>query len=126
MGSENANGPGNRGNNQAGAGERWRVCKTLLPGQPGTLKLSRKYGSALVCVRYRQDEAGSRRTTVELVVEQVSVAPRIVALRLRFGEAQFRVRLLERGAHWDNVAMVWRAPYRVVTELGLERRIIDK
>jgi hypothetical protein len=47
------------------------VSKTLLPRQPGTLRLLREHGDALVCVRYRHDTSGLYRyTTVELIVDQ--------------------------------------------------------
>lgn len=47
-----------------------RVSKKLMPGQPGTKRLSALYGDALVCVRYRQDRASGRRfTTIEIVVD---------------------------------------------------------
>lgn len=50
------------------------VVKTLWPPQAGTIKLSRRYGPALLCVRYRHDEAGLRRyTTVELIVDEAPV-----------------------------------------------------
>jgi len=43
----------------------------LKAGQKGTKKLSEKYGDALVCVRYRYDEAsGTRFTTVELIIKK--------------------------------------------------------
>ncbi len=42
----------------------------LKPGQNGMKKLLDKYGEALVCVRYRYDEAsGTRVKTVELVAK---------------------------------------------------------
>ena len=55
-----------------------RVSKEFLPGQPGTLKLSRKYGDTLICVRYRVDAEGLHRyTTVELVVDRVPIVKRV-------------------------------------------------
>jgi hypothetical protein len=109
---------------------RWRVTKKLLPGQPGTLKLARRHGSALVCVRYRLDEAGLRRiTTVELVVEQAIAthrAERMVAVRLHFEEVELRATVLERGARWDKAAKVWRMPRRVAIALNLSARIVQK
>lgn len=50
------------------------VVKTLWPPQAGTIKLSRRYGPALLCVRYRHDETGLRRyTTIELIVDEAPV-----------------------------------------------------
>ena len=50
----------------------------LKPGQKGTKAVVEKYGDALVCVRYRYDEASRIRTkTVELIEEQKELpAPR--------------------------------------------------
>jgi hypothetical protein len=43
---------------------------TLPPGANGTKKLVERYGSRLVCVRYRCDEVrGVRIKTVELIEE---------------------------------------------------------
>jgi hypothetical protein len=48
----------------------------LNPGQKGTKKLTAQYGDALVCVRYRYDEASSTRVkTVEPVVEKTAWTP---------------------------------------------------
>lgn len=48
----------------------------LKPGQKGTKALVEKYGDALVCVRYRYDEASRTRIkTVELVVEKKELGP---------------------------------------------------
>jgi hypothetical protein len=47
-----------------------RVVKKLSPAQPGAIKLGRRYGDALLCVRYRHDNNNQYRyTTVELIVE---------------------------------------------------------
>jgi hypothetical protein len=52
------------------------VAKTLWPPQPGTLRLKRHYGAALVCVRYRIDsELGHRYTTVELMIDHAPAWP---------------------------------------------------
>lgn len=37
------------------------VIKRMAPHQPGAVKLARRYGDALVCVRYRQDPDGQHR-----------------------------------------------------------------
>lgn len=43
----------------------------LKPGQKGTLRLMEKFGTALLCVRYRYDEKrGVQLKTVEIVVEE--------------------------------------------------------
>lgn len=48
----------------------------LKPGQKGTKALVEKYGDALICVRYRYDEASRTRIkTVELIVERKELSP---------------------------------------------------
>jgi len=48
-----------------------KVKSTLSPGQKGTKQLTAKYGSKLVCVRYRYDSARMKRfKTVELIVDE--------------------------------------------------------
>ena len=47
--------------------------RALLPGQPGTKKLTDQYGDVLVCVRYRYDSLHHQRmTTVEIIIDQES------------------------------------------------------
>ena len=110
--------------------DRLRVAKKLLPGQPGSLKLTRKYGEALVCVRYRHDAQGlSRYTTVELIVEQVPVVPRIdrvVGVRVHYAEAALQGTVKANGAKWDSAAKLWRMPHRAAVKLGLQSRIVEK
>jgi len=57
----------------------------LKPGQKGTKALVKKYGDALLCVRYRYDEASRTRIkTVELIVEKKELpAPRQVSWMMR-------------------------------------------
>lgn len=110
--------------------DRWRVAKKLLPGQPGTLKLVRKHGEALLCVRYRLDQEGLQRcTTVELIVERAPVVRRVdrmVAVRVRYEEDSLRAVIRDRGAKWDHAAKVWRMPHRLAVGLGLKNRIVEK
>jgi hypothetical protein len=50
-----------------------RTLKTLKPGQKGTKELLTRYGTSLLCVRYRYDETtGERVKTVELIVRRYS------------------------------------------------------
>ena len=110
-------------------GARWRVAKKLLPGQAGTLKLARRYGEKLLCVRYRLDEQGTERfTTVELVVERAPVVPRqqkIVAVKIGLEEATLRAKVKQHGAKWDPIAKLWRLPARAAARLGLRERIVE-
>ena len=43
----------------------------LKPGQKGTMRLVKEYGKALLCVRYRYDEARNvKLKTVEIIVDE--------------------------------------------------------
>jgi hypothetical protein len=109
------------------SGEQWRVAKRLKPGQPGTLKLARRYGDALLYVRYRHDEQRAERcTTVELVIDRAPLATRMVAIRLRFDERALRAMLHQAGAQWDRQAGVWRLPYQLAQALNIEHRMVQK
>jgi hypothetical protein len=95
----------------------------MKPGQPGTNGLLRRYGPALVCVRYREDTGGSMRyTTVELVVDQGP--PRrqpLVRVHIRFDDSETRRLAIQLGAEWDDTARTWRMPRRGAIQLGLIR-----
>jgi len=107
------------------------VVKRLRPSQPGALKLTRRYGEALVCVRYRHNADGTHRyTTVELVVEDAPVASRahldaIVLVRLAFTDATRRHRALAHGAKWDVERQLWQMPRRTAKKLRLAKRIVN-
>jgi hypothetical protein len=107
------------------------VVKRLRPSKPGTLKLTRRYGDALVCVRYRHNAEGTHRyTTVELVVEDAPVASRahldaIVLVRLAFDDAKRRHRALAHGAKWDVDHQLWQMPRRTAKKLRLAKRIVN-
>jgi hypothetical protein len=111
------------------AGESTRVVKRLNPTQPGAIKLARRYGEALVCVRYRHDADGHHRlTTVELVVERVPIVRRpspIVAVKLPLDEPTLRIRAMTLGAKWDGKARVWYMSRAVAKELGVLKRIVQ-
>lgn len=108
--------------------DRLRVVKTLSPGQPGALRLGRKYGRDLVCVRYRMDDRGLRYTTVELVVDRVAVVKRpnrIVGVRVEMHESSVQSTVKAGGGKWDKRAQVWRMPYSVALALGLQNRVVE-
>jgi hypothetical protein len=97
------------------------VTKRLKPGQAGTRRLSQRFGPALVCVRYRQDETGDTRfTTVELVVDQRT--PRrqaLVRVHIGFNDVDTRRKAIALGAKWDPSARTWRMSRRCAIQLGL-------
>jgi len=77
----------------------------LKPGQKGTLRLVEKYGTSLVCVRYRYDEKrGVKLKMVELVVEERPCRPSsryrdndLVAVGVRYTEKALREALRAAG-----------------------------
>lgn len=97
------------------------VVRTLWPHQPGTIKLARRFGAALVCVRHRRDATGwTRLTTVELIVEEVDVRPRVVAVALPWdADPARRAELRAAGARWDGRTRLWKMPIGVARGLGL-------
>lgn len=105
----------------------------LKPGQKGTKGLVKRYGAALLYVRYRYDaERGVRLKTVELVVEErpwsPPTAPRDevpVAVRVAYGETSLRAELKGLGAQWDATAKLWRIPYGRIRGSKLEERIVQ-
>ena len=109
--------------------ERTRVVKRLSPTQSGAIKLARRYGEALVCVRYRHDADGNHRlTTVELVIERVPIIHRpspTVAVKLPLDEPTLRVRAMTLGAEWDGKARVWYMSRAVAKELGVLKQIVQ-
>ncbi len=112
--------------------EGMRVLKKLGPEQAGAIKLARRYGDALICVRYRRNANGSHRyTTVELIVDCVAVvarsgkAERIVDVRVGFYETRLREHVRDRGAKWDAPARLWRMPLRAAKRLGLLDRVVQ-
>jgi hypothetical protein len=107
-----------------------RIVKRLAPHQPGTQKLTRRYGSALVCVRYRHDETGQHRyTTVELIVDDAPIIPRgrpdqVVGVRIDPEQSMLRSRAYARGATWDRNTNLWLMPRRLASALRLTSRIV--
>jgi hypothetical protein len=110
--------------------QRLRVTKKLLPGQPGTLKLARRYGDKLLCVRYRLDaQQRQRYTTVELVIDRGPASrrrDRIVWVKVRFEEAALQAQIRAQGAVWDRETKLWRMPYQAAAKLGLKARIVER
>ncbi len=106
------------------------VKLTVKPGQKGAIRLARKYGARLVCVRYRYDARRKRRyKTVELIVEETRWVPppkpdAIVGLSVKWGEAALARKVRASGGEWDKGAKVWRVKYQAVVELGLQDRIL--
>lgn len=109
-----------------------RVVKKMAPTQAGAMKLTRLYGDALVCVRYRHDAQGQHRyTTVELVVDRAPIQSRaalgqLVGVKLDFNDKPLRSVVRASGATWDAQAKLWRMPRTVAKRLGLLARVAEE
>lgn len=109
--------------------ESTRVVKKMSPAQPGAMKLARRFGDALVCVRYRHDAQGQQRyTTVELVIECAPIQARgkadaMVAVKLDYNEKPLHSVVRASGGRWDPAAKLWRMPRKVAKQLGLLARV---
>lgn len=106
------------------------VVKRLSASQPGALKLARRFGDALVCVRHRHDPLGRYRyTTVELVVDEAPVARQskldaMVMVRLAFDEDELRQLVRAHGALWHAKRRVWCMPRSTAKGLRLLAHIV--
>ncbi len=109
----------------------------LKPGQKGTKALSEKYGDALVCVRYRYDDAARTRIkTVELIVEKKDLAPlrkekqhkiedeSVVPVRIEYGQKQLGKMARSAGGRWDPDVKLWYIPYGKIKGTELEKHIV--
>lgn len=110
---------------------------TLRPGERGTKKLLDRYGSRLLCVRYRYDEKQAMRyTTVELIVAQSPWVPRarsrkrprssdeMVLVRVTYDQTELRAKLKAIGAIWRPRHRLSELPWGAAQALGLEERIV--
>ena len=107
-----------------------RVVKRIAPHEPGALKLTRRYGNALVCVRYRHDATGRHRyTTVELIVDDAAIVPRgapeeMVGVRIDPNQSTMLSRAYARGATWDRESKLWLMPRHLASALRLTSFIV--
>jgi len=119
--------------NGANCVKGYKMHLHLKPGQKGTKQLLEKYGKALLCVRYRYDEAHCvRLKTVEITIEEKPLQPPfrfrdtdIVPVSVLFTEEVFRDKLKTSGGRWDPLTKSWLVPFGAVrgTELktGFQR-----
>lgn len=117
-----------------------KVLQTLKPGQPGTKKLTARFGDRLLSVRYRADaHRGLRYTTVELIVEEVHLAaitrrPKarpavadpnpMVGVRIFYREPEVRERAKAAGAIWRSRQRLWEMPWHTAQRLGLADSVV--
>ena len=104
----------------------------LKPGQKGAKTLVELYGSRLVCVRYRYDEARQKRfKTAEIIIEEVpwvpvpkqAKSPIQVDVQIAWGETQLARQVKAAGGKWNRAKRLWEMPYDQAIALGLEARI---
>lgn len=106
-----------------------RIRSILKPGQRGTKRLVEQYGEALLCVRYRYDEAsGKRLKTIELVIEESDWSPpiaseTIVGVQVAFREADLQQKVRQAGGKWNPARRVWELRYDRAITLGLKDRL---
>lgn len=105
---------------------------TLKPGQHGTKALQKKYGDALVCVRFRYDaETKQRLKTVELVIERSSWEPppsrftedTLVPLRINARDTAIRNKAKAVGGRWNPEKRLWFVRYGNIVGTTLEKYI---
>ena len=109
-----------------------RITKKLLPQQPGAKRLAAQYGPALVCVRYRLDQAQGRRyTTVELLVDEgpANTIPKTlppIYVRLAESEVILWRAMLDAGAQWDKTHRAWRITHTAAQHLQIQHRALTE
>ena len=112
---------------RASPAHAWAVGKTMQVDTPGAIKLTRKYGDALVCVRYRVSPDGSERiTTVELEVDRAPVerkANPVVAVKIYPSETKLTAMAKAKGARFNGKTRLWRMHQNDAHALGLGKRI---
>jgi hypothetical protein len=105
----------------------------LKPGQKGTKKLVAEHGEALVCVRYRYDEASRMRfKTVELIVEKTAWTPLarkfgdndLVPVRIAYAEKDLKESAKSAKGRWNPEKRLWFIRYRNVKGTKLEKHIV--
>jgi hypothetical protein len=108
-----------------------RARRTLTPGQKGTKKLLRQYGSQLVCLRYPYDaERRLRFKTARLILERAPWSPpptgiagtTLVGVRVGAKEVELQRQVKQAGGRWNPADRVWEMPYGRAMALGLKDR----
>ena len=96
----------------------------LKPGQKGTHRLVARFGPALICVRYRDDEeTGDNLTTAEIIVDRRPGNRNLrfrdtdlVAVAVPYFEKDLRERLKAAGGRWDQEERAWRVLFRSIRD----------
>jgi hypothetical protein len=114
---------------RASPAHSWAVGKTMQVDTPGALKLTRKHGDALICVRYRMSPDGSERiTTIELEVDRVIVqrkANPVVSVKIYASESKLTAMAKAKGARFNSKTRLWRMHKNDAHSIGLGQRIAE-
>lgn len=103
--------------------ESTRVTRSIRAGAPGTLRQWLRHGASLVCVRYRENDAGTvRYTTIELIVDRRPARADTVRIKLDWREHELRQLLKAAGARWNTPQRSWLLPWKKAQQLGLLAR----
>lgn len=102
------------------------AIKRLKPGAPGTKRLVKRFGDALLCVRYRHDPLRHcRLTTVELIIEERPEKPEKTAwIHIAYSETELRLRVKEARGTWHPDRKLWLVPLKKIKALKLETRMV--
>jgi hypothetical protein len=107
--------------------QNWGVNKTMQAGSRGAIKLTRKFGQALLCVRYRLSPDGRQRmTTVELEVECVAVQKKpnpMVMVKIHATESALIAKAQAVGARFNGRTRLWHMRQSDAQTLKLTKRI---
>ena len=104
----------------------------LKPGQRGTKSLAKKYGDALLCVRFRYDaELRQRLKTIELIVERAEWTPppprytadTVVPLHIQAVDMPMRLQAKAAGGRWNPEKKLWFVKYGKIVGTPLEKHI---
>lgn len=107
----------------------FKVTKKPLPGTPEAQKLLQRFGKALVCVRHRVTPDGEARcTTVELVLEQVTIRSRtdqLVGVQVGYADNALQSEVNAAASVWDPALRLWKLPPATARKLGLSNRVLS-
>ena len=104
----------------------------LKPGQRGTKSLEKKYGDALLCVRFRYDaKLRQRLKTIELTVERSEWTPppprftadTLVPLRIEAADMPMWFQAKAAGGRWNPEKKLWFVKYDKIVGTPLEKHI---
>ena len=99
----------------------------MQPDARGAMKLARKYGQTLLCVRYRLSPDGKQRmTTVELEFERVPVQKKVnpaVSVKIYASEKELAAKAKAKGAWFNGETRLWQMRQNDARALGLSERV---